>query len=210
MLLLTVLLYVIVPNDFLPDYFPYGYVDDLLVCIFLTTIARAIIPGIVLSDARKAIACGIVFLGVTWSAPGGHLIELPVLPAETRITRSLPIAQLQRGKGNLPGQIQMTCGPPGLQANKNEGLRLLSSALDKAASIRCRQKTAHRMVFSPSTITLVYRGGQHQLYASADASSFIAAAPIHHSLSMPPCIMGGIFCFSSLETEKEEKCRPVS
>lgn len=67
LLLLFVPIYVLSPFDLLPDYLPGGLLDDFSIFAIFGTIIKAMIPKSVITDAKKAAACGLVFCGIAAS-----------------------------------------------------------------------------------------------------------------------------------------------
>jgi uncharacterized membrane protein YkvA (DUF1232 family) len=208
-LLLIIPLYVIAPNDLIPDSLPYGFVDDFLIFVCLTAIAHAIVPRGVFIDARKAAACGIVLLSVTGSLQSnGHFASFaktaeicaekfvaaqtkPIISARPAFSNQAEqkISVISAFLDQTPRQHLEYCV---FQAIPELVMLSHSAEFDSALLSGVGAKLQ-----SPSPagrmISLITRGGQCQLFGSGDDSRHPVYGLFRTFVLSPSSIEGGIF-----------------
>lgn len=205
LMLLLAPVYLLCPFDLNPDFLPGGYADDLWVVPLLFAVGTRLIPKVVFSDARRSAAqamCGVLCLS---------LVSLPMAKANTfssaqsshcsrQVNQNTEAIIANRG-GHHKEFLRQSAAKPPLEFIAHEKFDRLASAHAQPEKVAKRKHiTAVSGLVSTKRRRLIVRGGQFQLFASADngdsAASFLSAPLSLYKLT-PLDSSGGFFVATS-------------
>jgi len=197
-LLIIGALYVVFPYDWLPDFLPAGYIDDLGIVLLIAYWVRKLVPRIIFQDARKAAAhtvCGILCLNF---AAIGHAQENftnninPTSPHryEQRLFKGQCIYNIAISKpsetelsATSKAKTQSTINCRSL-INKQLVLCSVSNVSKDICNCSSEGQTKdnfnfaqrEHIIYPGQFFLLLFRGGQKQVYASENITAALFLA----------------------------------